>query len=100
MNDLLNQGDAQATKLERSKAITTYLKAADFIKKKCNVCNNNNNLDDSNYCNSSAKCSYGKHPVHGCVVKRLNVLIYCGSIKRRERGIGILILVDAVRIYT
>ena len=49
MNDLLKQGDAQATKLERSKAITTYLKAADFIKKKCYVCNNNNNLDDSKY---------------------------------------------------
>ena len=63
MNDLLKQGDAQATKLERSKAITTYLKAADFVKKKCNACNNNNNLDDSNYCNSSAKHSREKHPV-------------------------------------
>ena len=57
MNDLLKQGDAQATKLEWSKAITTYLKAADFIKKKCNEHNNNNDLDDSNYCNSSAKHS-------------------------------------------
>ena len=38
LNALLKQGDAQATKLEYSKAITTYLKAADFIKKKCNEC--------------------------------------------------------------
>ena len=54
LNALLKQGDAQATKLEYSKAITTYLKAADFIKKKCNGHNNNNN---------SAKYSREKHPV-------------------------------------
>ena len=38
LNDLLKQGDAQATKLEHSKDVDTYLKAAAFVKKKCNEC--------------------------------------------------------------
>ena len=63
LNALLKQGDVQATKLEYSKAIATYLKAADFIKKKFNEHNNNNNLDDSNYFNSSANHSRDKHSV-------------------------------------
>ena len=62
LNDLLKQGDEQATKLEYSKVITTYLKAADFVRKNCNEHDNNNNLDGSNYCNSSAKYSHESIP--------------------------------------
>ena len=54
LNDLTKQGDAQAIKLERSKDVATCSKAADFVKKKRDECNNGNDLDDSNHCGRNA----------------------------------------------